>query len=446
MITSMPQAIFPNDGPCCGGQAGDEINYTDNGNLWALQGDIDVGGSPEGAWASANNSGLSITYNTCIYAYISEYETSGYVCGPHHEYLQGEGPYDSSIYGDLGAIPVCPPSTCGNRPLVLTASSYFGSRNVYDSPSITPVPSSATVFSIDVNLPYHNFYSTCQQDTKSNSTDPLAPLNDGCTYESTIGPYDSASLGFDVGGNYDIVGIAEVCPCTSTANSLQMFAYTSNGGASITKILNITTIADFTPFHKLTVATDRRTFVDFYVDNLLVYSSSTMPIQQSTNYGGVIEFTTRTNINHEADIVTFSNAAVYSNSTITATNLPSGAILSVTGPDGFSSNETADPNGKAVVDVSAEPMNLIVSVKSNGETIAKYAQPVNAGAVLNLSNSSSSGVILPSFLQALFVQIADLQATAFIGSLLLAVGISKRKIDNRILTSGRWCQRRLVAL
>src|SRR5487761_1269071 len=155
MITSMPQAIFPNDGPCCGGQAGDEINYTDNGNLWALQGDIDVGGSPEGAWASANNSGLSITYNTCIYAYISEYETSGYVCGPHHEYLQGEGPYDSSIYGDLGAIPVCPPSTCGNRPLVLTASSYFGSRNVYDSPSITPVPSSATVFSIDVNLPYH---------------------------------------------------------------------------------------------------------------------------------------------------------------------------------------------------------------------------------------------------------------------------------------------------
>ena len=103
-------------------------------------------------------------------------------------------------------------------------------------------------------------------------------------------------------------------------------------------------------------------------------------------------------------------------------NLPSGAILSVTGPDGFSSNETADPNGKAVVDVSAEPMNLIVSVKSNGETIATYAQPVNAGAVLNLSRSSSSGVILPSFLQALLVQIADLQATAFIASLLLAFG------------------------
>lgn len=423
MTTSLPKTIFPNDGPCCGGQTGDDINYTDNGNLWTLQGDIDVGGSPNGAWTSANSSGLSITYNTCIYAYISEYSTSGYVCGPHHEYLQGEGPYDSSIYGDLGAIPVCPPSTCGNRPLVFPASSYFGSRNFYPSPSITPVPNSATVFSIDVNLPYHNFYSTCQQDTQSNSTDPFAPLNDGCTYESTIGPYDSASLGFDVGGNYDIVGIAEVCPCTSTANSLQMFAYTSNGGASITKILNITTISDFTPFHKLTVATDRRTFVDFYVDNALVYSSSTMPIEQSTNYGGVIEFTTRTNINHEADIVTFSNAAIYSNSTVTATNLPSRAVLSVAGPNGFSANETADPYGKAVVDVSAEPTNLTVGVKSNGKTIATYAQPVDAGAVLNLSLNASSGVILPSFLPAVFAQLQELQATAFIASLIFVVGL-----------------------
>ena len=436
MITSMPKTIFPNDGPCCGGQAGDDINYTDNGNLWTLQGDIDVGGSPNGAWASADSVGLSITYNTCIYAYISEYSTSGYVCGPHHEYLQGEGPYDSSIYGDLGAIPVCPPSSCGNRPLVFPASSYYGSENLYAYPSITPVPGSATVFSIDVNLPYHNFYSACQQDTQSNSTDPLAPLNDGCTYESSIGPYDSASLGFDVGGNYDIVGIAEVCPCTGTTNSLQMFAYTSNGGASITKILNITTISDFTPFHKLTVATDRRTFVDFYVDNALVYSSSTMPIEQSINYGGVIEFSTRTNINHEADIVTFSNATIYSNSTITATNLPSGAVLSVTGLDGFSANETADPNGKAVVDVSAEPTNLIVSVKSNGETIATYTEPIDAGAVLNLSDSTSGGFILPSFLPVVFLQLVELQATTFIAFLILAVGISKRKIDNRIWYSG----------
>jgi hypothetical protein len=406
MSTFMPKTIFPNDGPCCGGPPGAEINYTDNGNLWSLQGDIDVGGSQNGAWASADTSGLTITYNTCIYTYVSTYNTFGYICGPHHESFppQSEGPLDSSIYGDLGTI-----------------------------------SNSASVFSIKVNLPFHNFYSSCQEDTQNNASDPFAPLNDGCSYESGIGPYDSGTLAFDVGGNYDIVSVAEVCPCTGNGNSLQISAYTSNGGVSVNKILNIETIPTFTSVHKLTVATDRRTFIDFYVDNTLVYSSSSLPIEQSPSYGAVIEFSTRTNINHEPDVVTFSNFTAYSNYTITGTKLPIGDTLEVKGPNGFMTNQTANSNGVAVVDVSAEPSNLLVSLISNGHTIATYRKPVEAGAVLQFSSNSLSGMAPFSSPRVLFSQlfqaeisIIPILATA-VSYLLLRRRTKNLLIENRCI-------------
>ena len=61
-----------------------------------MQGDIDVEGSPNSACAPANSTGITLTYNTCIYGYISRYNMSGYVCDPHHEFgLDGEAFDDS---------------------------------------------------------------------------------------------------------------------------------------------------------------------------------------------------------------------------------------------------------------------------------------------------------------------------------------------------------------
>jgi hypothetical protein len=357
----MPSTNFQGDGPCCSqpNDFSNEINYTDHGNLWILQGDLEPMGR---AWALANSSGLTLNYQTC--------PTSGNLsnCGPHAEFHAGEAFDDSGIYADLGALPILPsgskdtPSFAPNRYLSSTSS------------PLTLVPANATVFSIVVNLERQDF-SGCTNDTGS-----------GCTFEDIA--YDSAALGFDVGGNYDVVSIAEVCgngiPCSSPA--LQMSAYTSNGGASVVQVLKTITNPTFTSQHRLTIATDRRTFISFYVDNELIYSNSTIPIEQNPSASGALEISMHTSVNNQTEVATFSNATVYGSSTVTATGLSSGMTLVVNGPNGFTATGAANSSGIATVDVSPELSNLTVSVNLNGNLIANYSSPVSAGAEFALSS------------------------------------------------------------
>jgi hypothetical protein len=374
LTTPLAQTNFAGDGPCCSNpqRFGNEINYTDNGNLWTLQGDLEPMG---GAWAAANSSGLTLNYQSCpTNSNLSS-------CGPHSERWRGnESSIDSSIYGDLGGIPVCPPSLC-DFPRLGSGSFGLGLNSAFPGavPSITAVPSGAEVFSIVVDIPYHNYFSSCSPD--NNLTGPAT----GCTYEGSS-PYDGATFGFDVEGNYDTVSVAEVCPCNATSNSLQLAAYTSGGGASIIQDLNLTTISyGFTPLHRITIATDRSTFLYMYVDNKLLYSSSKLPIPQNGPSTGALEFALRTSVNDvEPNVATFSDVTVYSTSTITVTGLSSGMSVGVSGPSGFNATASTNSTGDAVVNVSDQPTDLTISVSYNGNVIATYSSNVSAGAVLEL--------------------------------------------------------------
>ena len=327
MHTSMGQTYFPGDGPCCSIPPvySDIVTYNDNGNVWTLQGDL----NPGSAYAFANNTGLTISYNT----------DAG--C-PRQEDHAGEGPTDCSFYGDLGTT-----------------------------------LSSGVVYSIEAYIPYYSFYSTCQLDTGTNQ---------GCTYESV--PYDEAAFGIDVSGNLVNVGFAEVCnnPCTS--NALEMIAYTSQGGSSCEAPCPLASITQhvYTPLHRLTIVTDRKTFIDIYVDNTLLYSSSTMPIDLNGSAYG-LELSERTSINGETFDVTWSNAVVYSSDNISVSGLPSGSSLVVNGTNGFSSTQPADSNGNAEIIVAAAPNNLMVSVELDGKILATYNEPVQAGTTLKLVTS-----------------------------------------------------------
>ncbi|MHB8567193.1 MAG: hypothetical protein ACYC7D_12500 [Nitrososphaerales archaeon] len=328
MNTMLGRTYLPYDGPCCTEPpvSGGAINYTDRGNNWVLQGDIE----PGTAWASANASGLTVSYDA----------SQG---GPNHEFWgDNEAFNDASIYGDLDGI-----------------------------------PSNATVFSVDAYLPYHSYYANCQQDLGNGSS--------GCSYEVT--PYDSAALALISSGKWVVVSFAEICnnnPCTT--NGLQMTAYTSAGGANILNMLAVMTEPTYSPLHKLTIATDKKTFIAFYVDNILVYSNSTMPIDLS-GQGSQIEISQRTSINNETSSVTWSNATAYAGSNISVSGLSRGMTVVVNGTGGFNVTAVPSSNGTAFVIVAIEPMDLVVSVELNGKLIATYRGSLEVGAVLALVTS-----------------------------------------------------------
>lgn len=362
LTTPLAKTYFPGDGPCCSIPPvySDEINYTDQGNLWTLQGDL----NPGQAWAFTNSSGLTMTYVPCA-AYNDPLR-----CGPHNEYWVDHESFDDiALIADLGGIPVLPPGSSEAKAhgLALAAAT--------DQP-ITTLPSNATVFSVTVNIPYHSYFSTCQEDKGNGSS--------GCSYEVT--PYDSATLGFDVDGNYDVISVAQVCNSPCTTNALQIRAYTSAGGDSVLKILNTVTVNTFTPLHRLTIATDRKTYIDFYVDNNLIYSNNSMPISQNLADSGVIELSMRTSINNETNVVTFSNVTAYSSTGISAEGLLPGMTLQVSGPNGFNATATANSSGLVFVSVLPVLTNLMVSVESNGQIIANYSLPVSAGAQFKLTS------------------------------------------------------------
>ena len=347
MSTQMGTTYFPSDGPCCGGGPGAVVVYNDQGNQWVWQGDIE----PGTAWASSNGTGLTVTYDT----------SAG---GPHHEFYGDREAFDdSSIYGDLNNV-----------------------------------PANATLFSVDVSMPYYNYYSYCSQDYGNGSN--------GCSYELT--PYNSAALAFNVDGSYDVVSIAEVCNYPCTSNALQLSAYTSAGGSSLLQTLNTVTIPNYTSSHRLTIATDRKSFIDFYVDNILLYSNTTMPISQPTGVPGQVELSMRTSVNNETDAVTFSNFTAYANSTISASGLSrQGMTLVVNGTNGFNASSIASSNGTATVNVSPNPVNLTVSIELNGKIIATYNVTVSAGAQFQLESSAKTTVIVSTLTSTYYTTVTE---------------------------------------
>jgi hypothetical protein len=329
MNSYMAQTYFPGDGPCCSIPPvySDVVTYNDNGNVWTWQGDL----NPGSAYAFANSTGFTLNYNT----------SGG--C-PRQEAQAGEGYDDCSFYG-----------------------------------SPNGVPQNGLIFSVDVYLPSYSFYSSCQADTGSNQ---------GCTYESLA--YDEVALGVVslATSNSVNVGFAEICNTPCTSNALEMIAYTSAGGSSCENPCPLHSIIEnnYSPLHKLTIATDRRSFVEMYVDNNLIYSSSTMPIDLSGSTYEIL-LSERTSINGETFATTWSNAQIYSSNTISASGLPSGSSLVVNGTNGFSASQSPDSNGNAAVNVAPETSNLLVSVMMNGKVIASYTEPVEAGSVFKLSAS-----------------------------------------------------------
>jgi hypothetical protein len=143
--------------------------------------------------------------------------------------------------------------------------------------------------------------------------------------------------------------------------------------------------SQYVPTHKLTIATDRTTFLELFVDDKLFYSStSTLPINLSGNTIAM-NFYQFASVNNETISTTWSNFTAYANSRVIVSGLASGQTVVVNGPNGFTSTALANSTGVAIIDVSAEPMNLTVSVESNGNTIATYNETVEAGASLKLA-------------------------------------------------------------
>lgn len=328
LTTPKVQTYFPADGPCCGGTQADVVYYSDNGNSWAFEGDL----NPGRAWLNANSSGLTVSYETC------SDPSNPLNCGPHHEHLgDGEAFDDSSLYGDLGNI-----------------------------------PSNATVFSVTANIPYHPYYQNCQLDSGNGGS--------GCSYEET--PYDAAGFALVANGQYLVLSFAETCNSPCTTNALQVSAYTSGGGSSVFKILNTTNFATYTAVHKLTISTDRKSYLDLYFDSTLIYSNTTMPVNMS---GAIseLQLSQRTSINNETSTVTWSNLEVYSSPSVIVENVPAGATVDVKGSNGFTVSNVQTVNGTAVIDVAVNPVNLSVSVIVDGKTLA-YPASINSGTVLAL--------------------------------------------------------------
>ncbi|MHB1907491.1 MAG: hypothetical protein ACYCQJ_01315 [Nitrososphaerales archaeon] len=325
LTTSEGTVYFQGDGPCCSKPPvySNAKTYNDNGNSWTLQGDYE----PGIAWFSANSTGLTISDQAC----------DGSSCGPRQEANAGEAFDDVSFYGDVS------------------------------------IPSNATLFSIEAYIPYHSYYSSCTLD-KGQS---------GCTYE--LLPYDAAALALDVSGNLIVVSFAEVCNNPCSTNGLQMSAYTSGGGSSVNQVLNTIDNSTYTPLHTLTIATDRKSFIELYVDNILLYSSTTMPIDLSGG-GGSIEISERTSINGEVDSVTWSNFLAYSSSEIAVSGLSSGMTLVASGSNGFNETLSSFSNGVGIINVTTSPSNVSVSVELDGKVIASKSA-LKSGAFLTLNTS-----------------------------------------------------------
>ena len=305
---------------------------------WTFNGDFE----PGTAWFTAGKGGLNLSLNTC-----SPPDNHGTQCGPYWEW---NGQHEEFLVELSGTV--------------------------YN------LPSNVDLFSINVTMPYYSFMSSCA----SNYTN-----YNGCSYEGPYGPTDSAILSLlsstPNSAAAVFVSVSEGAGFNGN-NSLAIGVGTSmfaNG-----EYVNGTTLygatESFTPTHTLTIATDRKTFIEMFVDGKEVYSSSTIPVLLN---GSSIQagLQMNTNINNETLSTIWSNFVAYSSNTISVSGLQSGMQVVVSGSGGFSANGTPNANGVANVDVAKEPTGLLVSVEQDGKTIARANETVSVGASLNLVTS-----------------------------------------------------------
>ncbi|MGI0090734.1 MAG: hypothetical protein ACREBS_03405 [Nitrososphaerales archaeon] len=339
LTTNVTQTFFRSDG--LGGDCGSvqcyTFNYTDNGNPWVVQGDFE----PGAAWLSANSSGFTMTDQAC-----SSPGNPLKVCGPYWEWNGDKRVVNGVITGE---------------------------ENVSElSAALYGVPSTADVFSIYLAMPKYDF-SSCVLNTSST----------GCSFEGT-GPSITGIWALDAGPNSVAVSLSQAKTGIYVGISTASFL---NGQyqPSLSKNLNASVpfFPTFSPNHKLTIATDRHSYFEVWVDNTLEYSSTKMPVDLSQS-GIALNFYQFDNVNNMTLSTTWKNFTAYSSSFVTVVGLSPAMSIVVNGTNGFSGNANANSTGIAVVDVSDHPTDLQVSVELNGKIVVTYGTTVGAGAQLRL--------------------------------------------------------------
>lgn len=343
----------------CGGAPCYTYNYNDSGNSWALQGDFE----PGTAFLSANSSGITLTDQTCSTPY---HDNPLQECGPYWEW-NGDKRYVNGV--------------------------LTGEENVSElSGAISGIPSNAQVFSINVNLPYYNFKG-CEFNVSST----------GCSYEGEYGPAITGYWALDVssGSSYYSISmsLSEVCPiqtlygtCTSSTNSLSVGigtgvvingTYQPNLSESLKPLAP--SFASFTSDHRLTIATDLRSYLYIWVDNVLEYSSSTIPFLVPSGSVLGLNFYQFDNVDNMTLSTTWKDVTVYATPYIFVSGLSPDMTTIVNGAGSFIVSANANSSGIAAVDVAAQPNNLKLAVEQDGKTIATYSAPVSIGTELQLA-------------------------------------------------------------
>ena len=329
---------FYDDGPGAGGSF--TYTYTDGGNNWIFDGDFE----PGIAEISANaTKGVTMIQTTCF----NEPYTAPDRCGPFHEFV-----------GD------------NNEENVTELSSVLSN-----------VPTNLTLFSIYAYIPQYNFFGSCSYNVSST----------GCSYEGS-GPSVSANWALASSGsnfsNSVAISFAEVrngggAPALSVGASTASVLCRPECKYAGGQFLGGTFISQYTPMHRLTIATDRKSFIELFFDNTKIYSNSTMPIDlNGTNLS--LNFYQFTTINNETIETSWSNFTAYAGNAVTVSGLTSGMTLVVTGPGGFQQSALGNSSGVATVEVTLNPADLNVTIDLNGRPVVSYGQNVSAGATLKL--------------------------------------------------------------
>jgi hypothetical protein len=341
--------VLQGDGPgdCSPTPCGYEFPYSNGANRWIIEGDVEPGTGS----LSANNSGLTLTDQTC-----SSPGNPLRVCGPYWEW-NGE-PFEENV-SQVSAV-------------------------------TNSVPTNGQVFSIYLSLPQYDFEG-CKYNISST----------GCSYEGYV-PSIIGVWSLDVGNtsssnSYSIaVSLAESCSllaapystCISSTNQLSVGISTAafvNGKYDSGLSVNLTPKVPYMSYsenHELTIATDLHSYFEVWVDNILEYSSSTVPIPSGNTYG--LNFYQFDNVDNMTLSTIWKNMTVHSSPYISVTGLSSGMTVVATGANGFNSTATPNSNGIANLDASNQPSNLSISVELNGQIIATYSSQVSIGTELKL--------------------------------------------------------------
>ncbi len=328
---------FYDDGPGSGGTF--TYTYTDDGNNWVFSGDFE----PGIAEISSNDSrGVTMIQTTCF----NQPYTGPNRCGPYHEFV---GDNNEENVTELSAV-------------------------------LSGVSTNLTLFSIYAYIPQYNYFGSCRYNVSST----------GCSYEGS-GPSVSANWALvSSGSNFSnsvAVSFAEVSnggsPALSIGASTASVVCNPECKYAGGKFLGGSFVSQYTPLHRLTIATDRKSFMELFVDNTKVYSNTTMPVNlNGTNLS--LNFYQFTSINNETVTTSWSNFTAFAGNSISVSGLTTGMTLVISGPGGFQQNALGNSNGYAAIDVSLNPLDLNVTIDLNGRGIVSYGQLVSAGAVLKL--------------------------------------------------------------